>query len=565
MASTTKIIFQMFATREMEGEQVGTYVLDSYQLENAFNALGMTLSDTDPNIKQTLIKSPKIPYEKFQAAADKALRWHMISSIIMETFTNDLIDKFIPEKTEDVLKLDRPKITSILSEQDFISAATEKLFASLQRRKMCAIHAFVPPKHCLIDEMWSDSLVLGRGPRRPQRVKDDTPARSVTCFVPEKFKSHGRFLRDCSSLPTLSLEEELGPADGSILRAILREHMVGEDSDEPFVSSTYGILTTPLLELARLLGDDDKHGNKSAWSYFRENSSHPDANNGPTHTEVERLHQEFHVLREAFAATSGRFPGEAGDSYAESLLDVSVTCEDDEAAAVLAERFADSLGAMAEEWVQGLTLAEQSARGLAVVAAPAARGAAVTATFALPHAEPGAAAEDMLGRLKRGLHAALDVDEGRIRADHCGSRTYVYSEHTNASALRAALLSSERTAEQLAEAAAAAVPASARRRERGRTREESADVLAQAFAQETEAWRKERRFRKQARRRLRLSQIMALPEVAAAGLRVEEALVLHLFTGPMFQVREPAPDRARHCRPPARTRRPRPDAPGAGS
>jgi hypothetical protein len=53
-----------------------------------------------------------------------------------------------------------------------------------------------------------------------------------------------------------------------ILRGILREHTV---STEPFVSSSHSVFTTPLLELARLLGDDDgRHDRRSAWNYLRD-------------------------------------------------------------------------------------------------------------------------------------------------------------------------------------------------------------------------------------------------------------------------------------------------------
>ncbi len=107
----------------------------------------------------------------------------------------------------------------------------------------------------------------------------------------------------------------------------------------------------------------------------------------------------------------------------------------------------------------------------------------------------------------------LGVTDSRIRVDVRGSRTYVYCAQTNAAELRRALAGW--TPEQLTEAAAAAAPAVfqalARRRERARTREECSDILVQAFEQETEAWRREGRFRRQARRRLTLKVRSAPP------------------------------------------------------
>ena len=49
--------------------------------------------------------------------------------------------------------------------------------------------------------------------------------------------------------------------------------------------------------------------------------------------------------------------------------------------------------------------------------------------------------------------------------------------------------------------------------------------------------RKEMIHCKQARRRLSLKQILDVPEVKNAKLRVEEALVVYQYTGPLFQVR----------------------------
>jgi hypothetical protein len=41
---------------------------------------------------------------------------------------------------------------------------------------------------------------------------------------------------------------------------------------------------------------------------------------------------------------------------------------------------------------------------------------------------------------------------------------------------------------------------------------------------------------KQARRRLSLMELMDIPEVKRAKLRVEEAIVVYQYTGPLFQV-----------------------------
>jgi hypothetical protein len=48
-------------------------------------------------------------------------------------------------------------------------------------------------------------------------------------------------------------------------------------------------------------------------------------------------------------------------------------------------------------------------------------------------------------------------------------------------------------------------------------------------------WR-QGRFRRQARRNLTIRELMEKPEVAPAGLRVEEVIAAYQYTGPLFQV-----------------------------
>jgi hypothetical protein len=70
----------------------------------------------------------------------------------------------------------------------------------------------------------------------------------------------------------------------------------------------------------------------------------------------------------------------------------------------------------------------------------------------------------------------------------------------------------------------------------GPTREDVEGALA-GFRLEARAEAREARFRRPARCRMTLRQLMAVPEVLAGGLRVEEALAAHAFTGPLAQAR----------------------------
>jgi hypothetical protein len=545
------LVFQTFAAKEEEGECVGLYVLDQHRLDCALNALGTPLQATDPKIVEIASKLPKVQQEQFKSIAEKSLRWHLLSCINEETFVNDLMGKYLPEKVGDLLRLDRSSIANIFTNQDFISAATDQVFACLQRRTRIAIATIAISKHPSADEVWADSLVLGRTSYRAKTTSDDRPARRISCFVPEKFKIDGRFFADVGSSHhhSTTLHEHLGPADASILRGILREHTV---STEPFVSSSHGVFTTPLLELARLLGDDDgRHGRRSAWNYLRERAAATSGDsdsgdlNGPTRTELDRLQLDFEALREAAAAAlaaAGRFPGEAGDSYAEALVDVEIACDDSDAAAAATEQFAAALGQIEADWSQALTPSADGAgpaaaagRGLAIVAPPAARGAAAAAVFALPHPLAGgpaaAASDDDVGaQLRRSICAALGVANDRVRVAPLGTRAYTYCEHVDSASLRRALLASDRTLDQFAAAAAAAAAAAitttssggggaaARRRpgEKPRTREECVHALAQVtrrhFVRET-------KYPAALHLHLYLFYCISITHTAGAGLR----------------------------------------------
>jgi hypothetical protein len=387
--------FHSFATKEVEGEDVGVLFLDAVQLNSALCVLGNPLNSTDAKVQEMCTKSKKVSIDQFQAIAEKSLRWHLISCMNKETFINEFITPFLPEKLDDILKLDRLAISAIFSNQDFISSAANKMFLSLQQRKTFLLAESTSAKTGSVDQVWAESLVLGRGRKAKANTDKDhseAPSRSANCFVPEKYKSHGRFLREDSSLQSFDLEEEIGPPDLFILRGILREHMFSDDSTIPFVSSTHGVLTTPLLELARLLGDEDSKRDKSAWTVLRDLANRgPDHGAGPAPAELDRIHQEIHALKEAFsaavAARGGCLPGEATDSYTEVLVDVAVACDDAEAAADAAQRLGDTLADIEADWLQALPAREAGARGLGVASPPAARGADAAAVLALPQAE----------------------------------------------------------------------------------------------------------------------------------------------------------------------------------
>ena len=68
--------------------------------------------------------------------------------------------------------------------------------------------------------------------------------------------------------------------------------------------------------------------------------------------------------------------------------------------------------------------------------------------------------------------------------------------------------------------------------------EESSDVHIQSIVDDALAGRRgaTRISLKQGRRHLTLRELMSIPDVRAAGLRVEEAIQVYQYTGPMFQV-----------------------------
>jgi hypothetical protein len=298
-------------------------------------------------------------------------------------------------------------------------------------------------------------------------------------------------------------------------------------------------------------------------------------------------------LRARLAGRSGKYPGEVGDTLAETVVRLRVTAASEAAAAGLARTVEGELrqalggaGGLLEE-------GEARARGLSVVQSAAATGAVVELAVALPLEL--AAVEASRSKVHAALAAASGIPAGRVEVVECLAREWAYCAFTEERALAAALVSmplraleaavdacseSAQTSDAvelcrlvgearrllvvLMERDAAAADAEGKSArgahgddfvvsqgavEEGATRGAEAssaalrEIICLAFDEQTRQWRAGNRIRRQGRTRQgRLADFIdklkaskeGREKLLAASLQEDEILSLNLYTGPLY-------------------------------
>ena len=289
------------------------------------------------------------------------------------------------------------------------------------------------------------------------------------------------------------LENAVGLPDPRILRAILHEHMSMIDSREPFLTTNYQLWTTPETEMSFLLGRPE---DILMVAEIADRSSRPcpgDAVLGPTAQEFLDLRGELQrlmTLDGCRAAAGRRYPGEIGDAYVDSVVTVSIVDAPDPPPPPDASLLSALLRVLRDRLPRESGL-------LVAAAADAAEASARLARMEISVAGAGAGDED-------------------------GGRRFLITLPLAAAGLAPGWRGE---LERLCAEAAAGTPDG-----EARCRVLSAAERTWRFVADPAGGELQR----PGRRRPPLRDVMAVPAVAQAGLRVEEAAALVAYTGPMF-------------------------------
>jgi hypothetical protein len=350
------------------------------------------------------------------------------------------------------------------------------------------------------------------------RTLDESSGTAGVQGVMNKFHDDGGFIGDFGDSKMFhgGLEKRIGYPNPKILLAILREH----SSNTWFVTGNYGIPTTPCLESARLVG-----GGAESFEYLSEIALNPTGKypKGPTDLELPEIKVELEKLSTTYTETldwraSKIFAGEAGDMQEETGVAVTMEMSSPEDAkrvvqagswgGAIAKRLTEHLFKVDVKATRSMMEMEVAARGLAVVKAAATNGQ--SSVVEMEVSVPFSSADfDQLGYLERiskaleavvahshsGGPGGLQLSTGplKLQANKTSSWTNIFLKNASKEGLK--------------------------------------DECPQHITDGRD-WR----FKQARATRQSLRELMSLPEVQKAELRVEEAIAAYQYTGPLFQV-----------------------------
>ena len=324
----------------------------------------------------------------------------------------------------------------------------------------------------------------GGGPLDPHGDKEIRSAMS-------KFVDSGGFMGKFgdAELFHTGLEKELGYPNPDILKTILREHQ----STEFFVTSNYGLATSDFIEFVRLFMVEDSKG-QQALPFLKE-MSEAGGHGGPDKKQVKEIEAEISKMEEMYLRIqkerNGTFSGEPGDQYGAASVKVMVTTASNEDAAKfvrIGTKGGDLAKQLTSNLFEGVTdtqpmrAQEAKARGVTVLVAASADGNIATMTVLIPNIKGSSVEEN---------HKICHAFE--VSAKKFGVRVERVAVH-------------EMT------------PKTFRYVEKLEKVEDRNTIL------------------KQGRLKRSIRDLMGIEEVEQAGLRIEEAVVAYLYTGPLFQV-----------------------------
>ena len=315
------------------------------------------------------------------------------------------------------------------------------------------------------------------------------------------------------------LESEIGSPDAMILKGILRENtLIDQSCREKYRPSNYGIVTSDLVEYARVFGNPDEYGHSSNGKLDQREKIDGIPNfllevarglhegvRGPSEAELKDLKLEFQRLTRVHSmvrkmSRSAKFPGEIGDVLYTVKCEVHSDCIDGQRSSAAFRKAQSIAAAINNTQAIYLDLGALSNEAFAVTVCSR-KPLAVDALLAKLERELGesvsAGATQNLIYARYGSDVALDTHIRRLEVSELRQRAGL--------------------------SAAAA--------------DECAETILAEFRATTDEWRARGGMRVQGRVTRTLRELMAKKEVRAAGLRVEEAIQAYQYTGPSFQVR----------------------------
>jgi hypothetical protein len=324
------------------------------------------------------------------------------------------------------------------------------------------------------------------------------------------------------------LENQIGTPDPFILKGIIRDNVLADGSRNRSVTSNYRIVFSDLQEYARLLGnrleyeyaadrgikltEQDVVGNIPIFLLEVAKGLHPGIQ-GPSEAELKDLADEFQMLRtvygEVCSANCGTFPGDIGN------FQQSMEVEFETHSAEAAIRFHDRLAQPAESTIPHIDIGDPplTNRFSIVVVAP-------LSFFASRNHE----------KLLQSMAERVETPVKFVKMTRKGpNSTFVYcnigsdGKPTDLEELLQRLDFQELS--YLSELSSATC-----------SKEDHIQCIIAALQTAATDTSGGKLSFIQGRRSLSLRDLMALDEVKRAGLRVEEAIQVHQFTGPIFQV-----------------------------
>ena len=321
--------------------------------------------------------------------------------------------------------------------------------------------------------------------------------------VMSKYQDEGGFLGNYGNKEMFlgGLENELGFADPCVMMAILHEHMRAVDSDEIFETSNYRLRTTPILEIARVLGCkseyDGNSGHVSAVpTCLSDLAQCGEARRGPTASELRDLEDSFAELRRisdevASSTSGGLFPGDVGDEFVDAVMDICAVAAAPEAAPPLKTALNAFIARSGRLGPSFHTLS----RGLNVISPVSVAGSCAVASVSAQLVDD---AETCCRALAQALRADLGPDCVELSVRITRQARYAYCAHGDEAGLLEATAPPAEASPPDSAAAAAATTTNAR-----------AAALT-AFREESRALEARGAVRRQGRRRLPLRELMAL-------------------------------------------------------
>ena len=502
-------VFKTFSTKKLvKGSSVANSVIEPGKLKMALSSLGG--NHLDDVFATDLSSTQDLDFVKFKTLADEAIRSSLLYSVAKGALLDRSISGFFPGRVEDILNLTEEMIAEILKREAFVTSFSRRMHDIIQnhRKSKRTAAAFESDADSGHDSSTTiDNVVLTRylGPESALAAM-------------EKYHSSGGFIGNYGDKRLFDggLEAQIGLADPLLLKAILREHIHSEDSECPFLTTNYGLETTPLLELARLLGTAD------AAAYLRSAAGRAAAAGsaaagrpaGPTPQELDELAGDLDRLARAHrlveASGRGIYPGEPGDEVREAMVHgrIALAAPGGDAEAALdplAERLAAAL--MAQE----LSPLKQSARRVEIAVPPFAEErdvVGVTLAVPLPPLPPDGAKPDapllpsgVAERLRDLIARTAGVGPAQVQVELVAEQTFVYCDFADEAGLRRSL--ARRSPDELrakAAAARAAAPPRTQLHPRAKLRsaghdseqpEACVETVVRAWLRETEEWRRQ--------------------------------------------------------------------------